>query len=68
VLDTTSFYPGGGGQPSDRGAILRATDGRTWVVKAARRMGGEIVHEVEATEDGELPAPGDEVTVDLELL
>ena len=66
VLDTTLFYPGGGGQPSDRGAILRAADGRTWTVQAARRVGGEIVHELEAPEDGELPRPGDAVEVDLE--
>ncbi len=66
VLDTTLFYPGGGGQPSDRGAILRAADGRTWTVRAARRVGGEIVHELEAPEDGELPRPGDAVEVDLE--
>ncbi len=66
VLDTTLFYPGGGGQPSDRGAILRAADGRTWTVRAARRVGGEIVHELEAPEDGDLPRPGDAVEVDLE--
>ena len=66
VLDTTAFYPGGGGQPSDRGAILRAADGRTWVVRAAKRVGGEIVHELEPPEDGELPRAGDGVTVDLE--
>ena len=66
VLDVTAFYPGGGGQPSDRGAILRAADGRTWTVRAARRVGGEIVHELEARDDGELPRPGDPVAVDLE--
>ena len=66
VLDVTAFYPGGGGQPSDRGIILRAVDGRTWVVRAARRVGGEIVHELETPEAGELPHAGDVVTVDLE--
>jgi len=66
VLDVTAFYPGGGGQPSDRGIILRAVDGRTWTVRAARRLGGEIVHELEAPDDGELPRAGDPVTVDLE--
>lgn len=66
VLDVTAFYPGGGGQPSDRGTILRAVDGRTWTVRAARRLGGEIVHELEAPDDGELPRAGDPVTVDLE--
>jgi misacylated tRNA(Ala) deacylase len=66
VLDTTPFYPGGGGQPSDRGLILRAADGRSWTVRAARRMGGEIVHELEPPADGELPAAGDRVRLDLE--
>ena len=66
VLDTTLFYPGGGGQPADRGAILRTADGRSWMVRLARRVGGEIVHELEARDDGELPAAGDLVRVDLE--
>jgi misacylated tRNA(Ala) deacylase len=66
VLDRTLFYPGGGGQPSDRGAILRAEDGRSWTVRGAKRVGGEIVHELEPAEDDELPAPGDRVQVDLE--
>ncbi len=66
VLDATAFYPGGGGQPSDRGVILRSADGRSWTVRSARRMGGEIVHELEAPEDGELPQAGDVVAVDVE--
>ena len=33
VLDATAFYPGGGGQPSDRGVILRSEDGRSWAVR-----------------------------------
>jgi hypothetical protein len=36
VLDRTVFYPGGGGQPADRGTLLRASDGRTWTVASAR--------------------------------
>jgi misacylated tRNA(Ala) deacylase len=66
VLDATAFYPGGGGQPSDRGAILRAGDGRAWTVRAARRLGGEIVHELEAPGDDELPMAGDVVSIDLD--
>jgi misacylated tRNA(Ala) deacylase len=66
VLDTTAFYPGGGGQPSDRGVILRSADGRRWTVRGARRVGGEIVHELEAPEDGQLPAAGQAVTVELD--
>jgi misacylated tRNA(Ala) deacylase len=46
LLDRTVFYPGGGGQPADRGEI-RAPDGRTWQVVAARKAGEEIWHELE---------------------
>jgi misacylated tRNA(Ala) deacylase len=64
VLDRTIFYPGGGGQPSDRGVLLRAADGRTWTVRAARKLGGEIVHELEGEE--EPPAVGDRLRADLD--
>ncbi len=46
LLDRTVFYPGGGGQPADRGEI-RAPDGQTWQVVAARKSGDEIWHELE---------------------
>jgi misacylated tRNA(Ala) deacylase len=46
LLDRTVFYPGGGGQPADRG-VLRGADGREWPVVAARRQGDEIWHELE---------------------
>ncbi len=46
ILDRTVFYPGGGGQPPDRGH-LRAPDGRTWTVTSARRSGEDVVHELE---------------------
>jgi misacylated tRNA(Ala) deacylase len=65
VLDRTVFYPGGGGQPADRGFLLRAGDGRTWTVRAARKVDGEIVHELEP-DDGEPPAVGDVLRVDLD--
>jgi misacylated tRNA(Ala) deacylase len=64
VLDRTVFYPGGGGQPADRGTLLRAADGRTWVVRSARRVDGETVHELEP--GVEPPAAGDALTVDLD--
>ncbi len=72
VLDRTVFYPGGGGQPSDRGLLVRASDGRGWVVRGARRNGVDIVHELEAgdpagpTEPGDPPAVGDQLQVDLD--
>ena len=65
VLDRTVFYPGGGGQPSDRGLILRATDGRSWTVRGAKKSGDDIVHELEPAEEGP-PAVGDVVSVDLD--
>jgi misacylated tRNA(Ala) deacylase len=65
VLDRTVFYPGGGGQPSDRGLLLRAADGRTWTIRTARKADGEIAHELEPA-DGDPPAVGDEVRVDLD--
>jgi misacylated tRNA(Ala) deacylase len=65
VLDRTVFYPGGGGQPSDRGLIIRASDGRSWTVRSARKAGGEIVHELEP-DANDPPAVGDLVQVDLD--
>jgi misacylated tRNA(Ala) deacylase len=65
VLDRTVFYPGGGGQPADRGVLLRAADGRSWQVRAARKDGAEIVHELEPA-DVEPPQPGDRIEVDLD--
>lgn len=66
VLETTVFYPGGGGQPSDRGALLRSSDGRSWTVKGARRVGADVVHELEAVPDQELPAAGDLLVAELD--
>ncbi|TAK03092.1 MAG: alanyl-tRNA editing protein [Chloroflexota bacterium] len=64
VLDSTVFYPGGGGQPPDRGTLLRAADGRTWTVVAARKSGSEIAHELEP--GAEPPRVGDRLVVDLD--
>lgn len=65
VLDRTVFYPGGGGQPSDRGLLLRTSDGRAWTVRAARKSGSDIVHELEPGPDGP-PSTGDILAVDLD--
>ena len=65
VLDRTVFYPGGGGQPSDRGLVMRSADGRSWTVRAARKSAGEIAHELEP-DDGDPPAIGDVVRIDLD--
>ena len=65
VLDRTVFYPGGGGQPSDRGLMLRAGDGRSWTVAGAKKDGSSIVHALETSPDGP-PTVGDRVRVDLD--
>jgi misacylated tRNA(Ala) deacylase len=69
TLDRTVFYPGGGGQPADTGSLTRAADGTSWVVRSARKVDGEIVHELgitgTATPDM-LPAVGDTVTAEID--
>ena len=42
VLDSTVFYPGGGGQPADSGVLV--CDGREYRVSALKRIDGAIVH------------------------
>jgi misacylated tRNA(Ala) deacylase len=65
VLDTTVFYPGGGGQPSDQGLFLRAEDGRRWVVLGARKAGADIVQQLDLG-DADPPAAGDRLEVELD--
>ena len=52
VLDRTAFYPGGGGQPSDTGALV--TDDRTVRVLGVSGRTGAIVHGIK----GEVPVVG----------
>lgn len=52
ALDRTAFYPGGGGQPNDVGA-LRAGE-QTWAVTKVRKAGADIWHEL----DGAVPVVG----------
>ena len=54
-LARTAFYPGGGGQPCDLGAL--ETPGGTLTVTGVRRDGGSIWHTI----DGELPDVGSEL-------
>ena len=54
VLDQTAFYPGGGGQPHDTGA-LRAQD-QTWAVTGVTKRGPTVVHQIGG--DAPLPAVG----------
>jgi misacylated tRNA(Ala) deacylase len=61
VLDRTAFYPGGGGQPADKGT-LRNGD-KSWRVTTVKRVQGEPVHYLEGEE---LPPVGMAVTGELD--
>lgn len=56
ILDRTAFYPGGGGQPPDRGTLIAGNT--VYTVKEARKIGGGVVH---ILEKGALPAVGQQV-------
>ncbi|MEO8511720.1 MAG: alanyl-tRNA editing protein [Chloroflexota bacterium] len=60
ALDRTVIYPGGGGQPADHGR-LAGERFRAPIIGAKKRE-GEIWHEI----DGEPPAVGSSVTVELD--
>jgi misacylated tRNA(Ala) deacylase len=59
ALDRTAFYPGGGGQMADHGALLVA--GRRLELASIRKDGDTVWHELApaAVEAGDLPAVGD---------
>jgi misacylated tRNA(Ala) deacylase len=53
ALERTTFYPGGGGQPSDTGVLTRLADGARWDVTGAAKEGPLVWHAL----DGEQPLP-----------
>ncbi|WP_251341768.1 alanyl-tRNA editing protein [Haloplanus halophilus] len=59
VLDGTHFYPGGGGQPPDRGTL--SWDGGRAAVVDAEKNHGDVRHYLGDVE-GDPPAPGATVT------
>ena len=61
TLDRTAFYPGGGGQPSDQGKIVRRGD--EFMVSKVNTEVGEIWHTV----DSEGLREGDAVAATLDL-
>lgn len=54
ILDKTAFYPGGGGQPCDLGALSVA--GVTYPVEKVKKQGDDVLHFLGG--DAPLPAPG----------
>ncbi len=59
VLDRTVFYPEGGGQPGDIGALTASDGTRVAIVDTRRADNGDILHLPAA--DATLPAPGTQV-------
>src|SRR5687768_9023475 len=64
ALDCTVFYPGGGGQPHDKGKLSRPADGQTWPVISAHKRDGVVWHELGG--DDPLPAVGDRLQGELD--
>lgn len=62
ILDQTAFYPGGGGQPPDRGMLTRGVG--VFSLKRARRIGPNLVHLLDG--DDPLPEAGEIVTGELD--
>ncbi|HEY7044169.1 MAG TPA: alanyl-tRNA editing protein [Nocardioidaceae bacterium] len=60
ALDRTVFYPTGGGQPHDTGTL--SWDGGTAAVTEVRKGGDAVWHTLE----GDIPAPGTEVTAEID--
>jgi misacylated tRNA(Ala) deacylase len=56
VLDKTAFYPGGGGQPADRGVLVVGDE--SWQVMNVKKVGGRPVHYL----DRQPPAAGTAVS------
>jgi misacylated tRNA(Ala) deacylase len=46
ALDRTAFYPGGGGQPNDTGALTAGA--QSWKVTKVRKAGADLWHEVDS--------------------
>ena len=63
ALDRTAFYPGGGGQMPDQGALSL---GERRLPLASLRKDGEVVWHELAPEAGEPPAVGERVTGDID--
>jgi misacylated tRNA(Ala) deacylase len=59
ILDRTAFYPGGGGQEPDQGAIQ--WHGHEYPLSKAKKVGAQVLHWIETSELHPLPHVGSEV-------
>ena len=64
ALDKTALFPGGGGQPSDVGMLVRLEDDCQWPVVSARKSGNVVWHELGGGDP--LPSVEDLVRVELD--
>jgi misacylated tRNA(Ala) deacylase len=64
LLERTVFYPGGGGQPADIGALIGDSGGSWRVTGAKKRADEEVWHTIEA--GSELPAIDTKVVAELD--
>ncbi len=62
VLNRTAFYPGGGGQPADKGWVKYGE--RVWNVARAKKQSGEIWHRL----DGDPPEVGTRMTGEIDWM
>lgn len=62
ILDRTVFYPGGGGQPADRGKLTLKD--RIYPVMRAKKAGEDVLHFLGG--DDPLPAVGDQVSGEID--
>ena len=51
ILDRSAFYPESGGQPNDAGKLVREEDGAVFDVVYVGKFGGDISHEVVASDE-----------------
>jgi misacylated tRNA(Ala) deacylase len=65
LLDRTVFYPQGGGQPGDSGALILADGRRIAIADTRKGDGPEDVLHIPAP-GGALPSPGDAVTAEID--
>ena len=65
LLDRSVFYPEGGGQPGDRGRLLRADGTAVEIVDTVKGDGPDVsLHK--PAEGAALPAPGETVTAEID--
>lgn len=60
VLDRTAFYPGGGGQPADKGRV--SWNGQECALHKLKKAGDQVLHWLQLGQGQELALVGDTVT------